>query len=68
MGPAPAGYPTAMTRRWPAIVVLTAVATATPLLLTSCNDDKDPTAPTMTLKQETINPNVSVGSAAPAND
>jgi hypothetical protein len=58
-------------RRLPALALAVAAALAVSpvLLLTSCGDDDDePGQPTITLGQETINPNVSVGSDAPAND
>jgi len=48
-----------MTRRWPALVVA-ATALATPLLVTACKDD-DPSKPTITLVEPTIDPDVSVG-------
>jgi hypothetical protein len=50
-----------MNRRWPALAVVVAVA-ATPLL-TACNDD-EPSQPTITLDQSTIDPDVSVGTIA----
>lgn len=50
-----------MTRRWAALVVVAAVA-ATPLLI-SCNDT-DPTKPTITLVEPTLDPDVSVGTIA----
>ena len=50
-----------MTRRWPALVVA-ALATVTPmLLLTSCHDDRDPTKPTITLVEPTLDPDVPIG-------
>jgi hypothetical protein len=52
-----------MIRRWPAFVVA-AAAMATPLLVTSCKDD-DPTKPTITLVEPTIDPDVSVPSLPP---
>jgi hypothetical protein len=42
-----------MTRRWLAVVV--AAFVATPLLLTSCNND-EPTQPTITLFEPTVVP------------
>jgi hypothetical protein len=52
-----------MIRRWPAFVVA-AAAMATPLLVTSCKDD-DPTKPTITLVEPTIDPVLSVPSLPP---
>jgi hypothetical protein len=49
----------AMIRPWPA-VVLAVSAVATPLLLTACRDN-EPSKPTITLVEPTIDPNVSVG-------
>jgi hypothetical protein len=46
-------------RRWPALAVVTVTAVALSPVLVSCRDD-EPTQPTITLKEETINPNVSV--------
>jgi hypothetical protein len=48
-----------MTRRWPALAVVTVVAVALSPLLVACRDD-EPTQPTITLHEETINPKVSV--------
>jgi len=48
-----------MTRRWPALLIA-ATAVATPLLLTTCKDD-DPSKPTITLVEPSIDPDVSVG-------
>jgi hypothetical protein len=48
-----------MSRRSPALVLAAAIAAAPLLLLTACSDD-DPSKPTITLKEETINPNVTV--------
>jgi hypothetical protein len=56
-----------MTRRWPALVVA-ATAVATPLLLTSCRDDKDPSTPTISLVEPTLDPNVSVGTLSTVPD
>ena len=50
----------AMIRRWPVFVVA-ATAVATPLLLTSCKDDEDPSTPSISLVEPTIDPNLSVG-------
>ena len=55
-----------MIRRWPAFVVA-ATAVATPLLVTSCKDD-DPSTPTITLVEPTIDPDVSVPSLPPVTN
>jgi hypothetical protein len=47
-----------MTRRWPALAVVTA-ALAVPLLAACSDDDDAPGEPTVTLFEGTINPNVS---------
>jgi hypothetical protein len=46
-------------RRWPVLAAVTATAIAVSPVLVSCRDD-EPTKPTVTLHEETINPNVSV--------
>jgi hypothetical protein len=48
-----------MIRRWP-VMLLAATAVATPLLVTSCKDD-DPSKPTITLVEPSLDPAVSVG-------
>jgi len=48
-----------MTRRWPVLAIAAATALAASPLLVSCRDD-EPTKPTITLHEETPNPNVSV--------
>jgi hypothetical protein len=60
------GSPAGMTRRWPALVV--ADTAVTPLLLTSCRDDKDPSTPTISLVEPTVDPNVSVGTLSTVPD
>jgi len=59
------GNPDDMIRPWPA-AVLAATAVATPLLLTACKDD-DPSKPTITLVEPTIDPNLSVGTLPPVS-
>jgi len=55
----------AMIRRWPA-TLLAAAAVATPLLVASCKDD-DPSTPTITLVEPTVDPDVSVGTLPPVS-
>jgi hypothetical protein len=60
------GIPARMIRRWPALVVA-ATAVATPMLLTVCRDDKNPSTPTISLVEPTIDPDLSVVSLPPVS-
>jgi hypothetical protein len=56
-----------MIRRWPALLLAT-TSVATPLLFTGCRDDDEPSTPTITLVEPSVDPNVSTGTISADND